>query len=347
MILFEANHRTMFFGKLEGADSQSVELPQTIPATPENRLGAMLDGQNVGPRKLLAHNSAGSETPFWPPDRDDGGEEPSISEYFVSVFSGTGQGQTRRVVKREVNRLILDRPWNEPPAVGSLVAVGTGFYQNLIVGNYTPDGMTGVQLWISCIENVVANNTIARQRKEGIYLYASGTTLGSSMPRAWNRGIAPLFWNLAEGNRTEECSRGALVVSGDDPHLPVEFPRALGNVIRHNSFVRSREDGVALSLGAVAVTPDVRNPAPSVAGTIAEFNVVRDANIGYHAGAGSDHTVFRRNHAYFWYPVSNSRDLPVAFQVDRPGASVAVEQNSVEGKFGVQSEHLIELKRAK
>ena len=54
---------------------------------------------------------------------------------------------------------------------------------------------------------MVANNSIARQRKEGIYLYASGTTLGSSMPRAWNRGIAPLFWNLAEGNRTEECSR--------------------------------------------------------------------------------------------------------------------------------------------
>ncbi|MGA2984433.1 MAG: hypothetical protein ABSG32_11495 [Terriglobia bacterium] len=347
MILFEANHRTMFFGKIEGADSQSVVLPQTVPATPENRLGAMVDGQNVGPRKLLARDAAGNETPFWPPDRDDGGEEPPIAEYFVTIFAGTGQGQTRRVVKREANRLILERPWNEPPAAGSLVAVGTGFYQNLIVGNYAPDGMTGVQLWISCIENVVANNSIARQRKEGIYLYASGTTLGSSMPRAWNRGIAPLFWNLAEGNRTEECSRGALVVSGDDAHLPVEFPRALGNVLRHNSFVRSREDGVALQLGAVAVTPEVRNTSASVAGTIAEFNVVRDAHIGYHAGPGSDHTVFRRDQAYFWFPVSNSQGLPVAFQVDRPGSTVALDENSAEGKFGVESDSVVTVKRAK
>ncbi len=347
MILLEANHRTMFFGKLESADSQSVVLPKILPPTPEDRLGSMRFGPSAGQRKLLAHNFGGSETPFWPPDRDDGGMEPPIGEYYISVFAGAGQGQTRRVVKRESNRLVLDRPWNEPPTTGSLVAVGTGFYQNLIVGNYVPDGMTGVQLWISCIENVIANNSIARQRKQGIYLYASATTLASSMPRAWNRGIAPLFWNLVEGNRTDECSGGVLVTSGDDPHLPIEFPRALGNVIRHNSFVRSRGDGVVLSWGLGESTPGVKNSSPSVAGTIAEFNVVRDAPIAYHAGAGSDDTVFRRDHAYFWYPVDNSRDLPVAFKVDTPGATVVLDVNSVEGKFGEVAKDVIEVKRAK
>jgi len=152
--------------------------------------------------------------------------------------------------------------------------VGTGFYQNLIVGNYVPDGMTGVQLWISCIENVVAGNSVARQRKPALFFYASGTTLASSMPRTWNRVIAPLFFNHAEGNRSEECNAGALVTSGDA-------------------------------------------------------------------------AVFRRNHAYFWYPVNNASDPPVAFQVDTPKATVAFEQNDAEDKNGGGSAAIVRLKEVK
>ena len=347
MILFEANHRTMFFGKLAGADAQSVVLPAILPATPDNLLGSMLNGKNEGRRDLLAHDSAGNETPFWPPDRDMGGEEPPIHEYYVSVFSGMGHGQTRRVLRREDRRLMLDRPWNEPPVEGSLVGIGTGFYQNLIVGNYVPDGMTGVQLWISCVENVIANNTIARQRKEGIMIYANGTTLASSMPRSWNRGISPLFWNIVEGNRTEECSNGVLVASGDDARLPVEFPRALGNVIRHNSFVRSRLDGVALARRGGNPAQGVLNTSPDVAGTVVEFNVVRDAGIAYHAAVGSDDVVLRRNHAYFWYPVNHSGELPVAFQVDTPDATVVLDVNNAEDRIGTEGAGMIKLKKAK
>lgn len=323
-ILFEANHRTMFFGALAGADAQSVTLPKTVPRTPDERLGTVK-------REQLAHDAAGNETPFWPPEVDDGTTEPPIHEYYVTVFKGRGQGQTRRVVKREGEKLLLDRPWNVPPTAGSVVVVGTAFYQNLIVGNQTPDGMTGIQLWISCIENVISGNTIARQRKPGLFLYANGTTLASSMPRTWNRGISPLFWNVAEGNRAEECSVGALVTSGDAPGLPVEFPRALGNVLRHNSFIRNRTDGVTVNASA--------------AGTIAEFNVVRDALVGYRNAAQADATVFRRNHAYFWYPVSHSTNAPVAFQVDDPDATVAIEKNSIESVHGVSDKRVIDLKR--
>ena len=336
MILFEGNHRTMFFGALAGADTQSVTLPKTIPATPDNRLG------NVE-RKHLAHDANGNETPFWPPDVDDGSEEPPIHEYYVSIFSGRGQGQTRRVVKRDGERLLLDRAWTVPPTNGCVVAIGTAFYQNHIVGNYTPDGMTGIQLWISCMENVVAGNTIARQRKPGFYLYANGTTLASSMPRTWNRGISPLFWNTVEGNRTEECSAGALVTSGDEGKLPIEFPRALGNVLRHNSFMRSRTDGVVLTSRG---TPSgVTDTAASITGTIVEFNVVRDAGVAYHAAQNCDATVFRRNHAYFWYPVSNATNAPVAFRVDNPDTTVALEKNSIEGIHGVRDGRSIDLKR--
>ncbi|MBI5686495.1 MAG: hypothetical protein HZC54_15605 [Verrucomicrobia bacterium] len=338
MILFEGNHRTAYFGPLAGADATSVTLPKTFPPTPDDRLGSVK-------REQLARDADNNETPFWPPDADDGTPEPPMGEYYVTVFSGAGQGQTRRVVKRDGERLLLDRPWRVAPAKGSVVAVGTMFYRNLIVGNHTADGMTGVQLWISCVENVIAANTIARQRKPGLFLYANGTTLASSMPRTWNRGISPLFWNVAEGNRVEECSAGALVTSGDAPKLPIEFPRALGNVLRHNSFIRSRTDGVVLvSRKGAAVTGDT---SASVAGTVVEFNVVRDAATAYHAAGSSDAIVFRRNHAYFWYPVNTSTNAPVAFAVDESGATAVVEQNSVEGIHGVGEKRIIEVQRAK
>ena len=336
MILFEANHRTMFFGALAGADALSVTLPKTVPPTPDARLGGVK-------REHLAHDAAGNETPFWPPDADDGTDEPPLGEYYVTLFRGAGQGQTRRVIRREGERLILDRPWREVPAAGSLVAVGTAFYRNLVVGNYTPDGMTGIQLWISCIENVVAGNTIARQRKPGLFLYANGTTLASSMPRTWNRGISPLFFNHVEGTRTDECSAGALVTSGDSAGLPIEFPRALGNVLRHNSFLRSRTDGVIIvSRKGEAAQGDT---SPSILGTVVEFNVVRDAPVAYHAASGADGVVFRRDHAYFWYPVNTSPEPPVAFQVDTPNATAAIEQNSVEGKTGTGEKGIVEVRR--
>ena len=336
MILFEGNHRTMFFGPLAGADAQSVTLPKTLPATPEHRLGSVK-------RQELAHDAAGNETPFWPPDLDDGSEEPPIYEYYVTILSGRGQGQTRRVVQRDAERLRLDRPWTVPPTNGCVVAIGTAFYQNHIVGNYTPDGMTGIQLWISCMENVVAGNTIARQRKPGLFLYANGTTLASSMPRTWNRGLSPLFWNTVEGNRTEECSAGALVTSGDEGSLPIDFPRALGNVLRHNSFIRSRTDGVVLT--SRKPPTGVVDTAASVTGTIVEFNAVRDAGTAYHAAQSCDATVFRRNHAYFWYPVSHATNAPVAFRVDNPDTTVALEKNSIEGIHGDHDRRAIDLQR--
>jgi hypothetical protein len=336
MILFEGNHRTAYFGPLAGGDAGSVTLPETVPPTPDNRLGSVK-------REQLAHDAQGRETPFWPPDADDGTEEPPISEYFVTVMAGPGWGQTRRVVKREGPKLLLDRPWRVAPEAGSVVAVGTMFYQNLIVGNNACDGMTGIQLWISCVENIVSGNTIARQRKPGLFFYANGTTLASSMPRTWNRGISPLFWNVAEGNRVDECSDGALITSGDAPDLPVEFPRALGNVLRHNSFIRSRGDGVVLtSRKGSDKTPDT---AASIFGTIAEFNLVRDAQAAYRSGHSADAVVWRRNHAYFWYPVNNANRPPVAFQVDDPKTTMAEEQNTVEGPNGGPTGDIIMLKK--
>ncbi|MGC8639377.1 MAG: hypothetical protein ACP5XB_05805 [Isosphaeraceae bacterium] len=132
------------------------------------------------------------------------------------------------------------------------------------------------------------------------------------------------------------------MTSGDENDLPIEFPRALGNVLRHNSFIRNRTDGVILT--SRSTPAGVKDTSASVVGTIVEFNVVRDALTAYHAAASSDATVFRRNHAYFWYPVGNSTQKPVAFQVDPPRATVAIEQNSIEGIHGVPDGSHIDLR---
>lgn len=339
MILFEANHRTMYFGALAGADLQSVTLPKTLPPTPDDRLG------NVK-REQLAHDANGQETPFWPPDDFDATDEPPIHQYFVSIMDGPGRGQTRRVVSRAGEKLFLARPWTVPPSAQSTVTIGTAFFQNHIVENHAPDGMTGIQLWISCVENIVSGNTIARQRKPGLYLYASASTLASSMPRTWNRGINPLFFNHVEGTRTEECSSGALVTVGDAPTLPVEFPRAVGNVLRHNSFIRNRSDGVTIVSRAAKASFD---RSPSILGTVLEFNVTRDAQAGYHVGNGADATVIRRNHAYFWFPVATptATTPPAAgILIDNEKATVAMEHNSVEGRAGGGEQGVIDVRRA-
>lgn len=335
MILFEGNHRTAYFGPVAAADNTSVTLPATVPPTPDNRLG------NVK-REQLAHDSEGNETPFWPPDKTGDMQEPPIGEYYVTVFAGAGQGQTRRVIERRGEKLILDKPWSVMPEKGSIVSVATAFYRNIIKDNYTCDGMTGIQLWISCIENIVSGNTIARQRKPGIFLYANGTTLASSMPRTWNRGISPLFWNTCEGNRIDECSAGALVTSGDTGNLPIEFPRALGNVLRHNSFIRSRSDGVAIT--SRGGSKEAGDTSPSIVGTIVEFNVVRDAVNAYHVGRSADGVVLRRNHAYFWYPVNNNNEAPVTILTDEEETTMAIEHNTIEGIHGGHDGRIIDFK---
>jgi len=54
MILFEGNHRTMYFGRLSDADRNSITLPAILPPTPDERLGSVK-------RSQLAHDDAGNE----------------------------------------------------------------------------------------------------------------------------------------------------------------------------------------------------------------------------------------------------------------------------------------------
>jgi hypothetical protein len=325
MILFEACERIAYYGPAASATAAGVTLPARLESTPDDRLGSVK-------RVQLAHDAAGHETPFWPSNADLGGDEPSAGEFFVTILRGRGLGQTRRVTARQGETYLLDRPWRVTPEAGALLLVHTGFYRNHIIDNRTVDGMTGVQLWITCIENIVSGNEIRRMRKPGLFLYGTCTTLASSMPRSWNSGIGPLYFNQVEGSVCDETSCGALVTSGERQCLPIDFPVCLGNVLRHNSLARSRSDGLLITSNRPV---DPSRPSPAVLGTIAEFNVVRDAVSGYHVASSADATLLRRNHAYFWYPVNLEPGPHVAFRIDSEKTNAVLEQNTVEGIQGV------------
>ena len=296
-ILFETNMRVAYYGSPESATGAGVTLPPSGPFVP-------------------------------PLVSDD--VEPPQDEYYVYVVRGRGLGQVRRVVGRQGRTLTLDQPWAVPPDGHSLVLEALSFAHNIAVGNRLPDGMSGIQLWIGGYRNIFADNEIAGERKEGIYLYGAMSTAGPAMPNTWNAGIGPLFYNTVEGNRISETDRGIRLGIEDDPQAScsVDWPRALGTVLRHNSMTQSRTAGLSISAGAAR--PE--DPADlAIEGTIAEFNFVRDAPVGYEAGPRTVGTVLRRDLAYFWNWTPNAP--PKAFAT--AGAREAIgADNTVEGHDG-------------
>jgi hypothetical protein len=296
-ILFETNMRVAYYGHPEAAGPADVTLPQAGPA--------------------------------WPP-LEPSTDEPPQNEYFVYVVKGMGLGQCRRVVGRHDRTLLLDSPWDVPPDQNSLVLESLSFVHNIIVGNQLSDGMSGIQIWIGGYRNIVADNIIRNERREGIYLFGAMSTSDPAMPNRWNAGIGPLYYNSVVGNRIQGAEEGIKLGIGDNAAAVkgADWPRALGTVIRRNSIVESRTAGVDISGG----TSDPTDSADiSVEGTIVEFNFLRDAPTGYEAGARTVATLFRRNHAYFWnWPAGV---VPKSFVTD--GAREAVgNNNTVEGHAG-------------
>ena len=291
MILLESHMRYAFYGSPAGADAQSVTLPDNAP--------------------------------FLPPLKDEGTPEPPISEYYVAVLQGRGFGQVCRVAGRDQRRLLLQQPWRVPPDPKSKILVTTMFARNLILENESFDGMTGIQLWIGGWENVIARNRIARQRRQGIFLFGSTSGLAPQMPPAWNRGIGPLLFNTVEENQVEDSSEG-IMLSAQGGEEPVEWPRAVGNLIRRNTATGSRFCGIQLS----GVGP---RPAASVQGNVVEFNVLRDQPVGISAGPATQGTIIRRNHVYVWNPYLLDHN-PTGLQL--LGSDIFTEHNNIEGPHG-------------
>ncbi len=143
------------------------------------------------------------------------------------------------------------------------------------------------------------------------------------MTPTWNRGIGVLLFNTVEENSIENCSDGILL-NANNSKLDVEWPRAIGNILRRNTAVGSRGNGIVLN-GSSPVRP------ASVWGTVAEFNMLRDQPTGVSAAEATLGTVVRRNLIYVWDSWLLSRERK---GLDLRGEGTAQEFNNLEGSRG-------------
>ena len=179
MILFEACERIAYFGPLAAADAQSVTLPKKLPPTPDDRLGSVK-------REQLAHDADGQRNAVLAARSRRRHARAADRRILRDVLEGRGMGQTRQSSPARGDGSCLTGRGASPPQAGGR-PLGTGYYRNHIVGNHAVDGMTGIQLWISCIENVLAGNTSPASASPAC---SSTPTAPRSPPRCRARGTA-------------------------------------------------------------------------------------------------------------------------------------------------------------
>jgi hypothetical protein len=276
----------------------------------------------------------------------------SLEHYFVVVLSGRGQGQVRRVIERNHRTLHLERPWRVMPDANSIMVVTELFHRNLIISNELADAMTGVQLWINGVGNVIANNHLTNLRREGILLH--GNALGKRNPfsspsgskripvwpfgsqnrSGFNAGIGPSYFNEVLGNVVKNALIGISVTAGDfrTGSGPVAWPLSMGNTVHSNRVEGARTWGIYTGTrrhsGSVGKIPGF-----SVLGNIIEDNFVRNALRAYGADARTQAAIFRRNTAYFWQTL-NAKSAGLVLAPEREGHIVVQENNVFQGKAG-------------
>lgn len=232
-----------------------------------------------------------------------------LESYFAVVLDGPGQGQARRVVARDGRTLRLERPWRLQPDAGSTVLLTELFYRNLIVGNEIRDALTGIQLWINGIENVIADNRLADFSREGILLHSAASG-GPQTRRLWpvnghnqagfNRGIGLSYFNAVTGNTVSNSTIG-INISADIFQATsgaIKWPTSMGNLVRHNMVERPRNPGVWTGVRSRTRVLFDQAPGFSLIGNLIEHNDVNATGREMPLYGGDERAkaiAFRRN----------------------------------------------------
>lgn len=233
-----------------------------------------------------------------------------LESYFAVVLDGPGQGQARRVVARDGRTLRLERRWRLQPDAGSTVLLTELFYRNLIVGNDIRDALTGIQLWINGVENVIADNRLADFSREGILLHSAASGGPQTQPPFWpivghnqagfNRGIGVIYFNTVSGNTVRNAALG-INVSADifqATRGAIEWPTSMGNLVRHNMVERPRNPGVWTGVRSRTRVPFDQAPGFALIGNLIEHNTVNATGKEMPLYGGDERAkaiAFRRN----------------------------------------------------
>lgn len=240
-------------------------------------------------------------------DRDSHLRGTPLTHYFAVIVDGPGQGQARRVVARDGQTLRLEQPWRVVPDADSTVVLTELFYRNLIVGNEIRDAMTGVQLWINGVENVVAGNRLSDLTREGILLHSGASGGPQTHPRFWpivghnlagfNRGIGVSYFNTVAGNTVLNAATGINVSASifRATQGPIDWPTSMGNVARHNTVERPRGFGLWTGRRDRTFVPFDQAPGFALVGNLIEHNRLQGTQKPYGADDRAAAIALRRN----------------------------------------------------
>lgn len=274
-----------------------------------------------------------------------------LEHYFVAVLSGRGQGQVRRVAERNRQTLHLERPWRVTPDEASTVVITELLHRNLIISNEMTDALTGVQLWINGVENIIANNHLTNLQCEGILLYGNAVgkrdrfsrpsssnrtpvwPFGSQNLSGFNAGIGPSYFNEVLGNVIKNALIGISVTAGDfrTGSGPVAWPLSMGNTVRSNRVEDARTWGIYIGTRRYIGSTTEKIPGFSALGNIIEDNFVRDALLAYGADARTQAAAFRRNTAYFRQTL-NAKSAGLVLAPKKEGRIVIQGDNVFQSK---------------
>jgi len=192
------------------------------------------------------------------------------------------------VVARDGSTLRLEQPWRVVPDADSTVVLTELFYRNLIVGNEIRDAMTGIQLWINGVENVIADNRLSDFSAEGILLHSGASGGPQTRSQFWpivghnlagfNRGIGASYFNTVAGNTVLHAATGINVSAGifRATQGPIDWPTSMGNVARRNTVERPRGFGLWTGRRDRTFVPFDQAPGFALVGNLIEHNRLQD-----------------------------------------------------------------------
>jgi len=124
-----------------------------------------------GPKGLDRVAAAGPDTLTaaqvrWEPDE--------LAGFVCLIVAGRGLGQYRLIRANTADTLTLQRPWIVRPNAGSRFLVTRGAVENITMNSTDRDGDAALQLWGTCIGNVISGHIA--DDTEGVILFGSHST---------------------------------------------------------------------------------------------------------------------------------------------------------------------------
>ena len=162
----------------------------------------------------------------------------------VSILSGTGAGQWRRVLQRiESTVYLLDKPL---PTGSDILSISPGFVNDVYAGNVidAPNsfGAAGFVLAGNHFGTIVKNNRVL-----GVGEAFTILAMASETPSIWGWSHVPIFGLAFEGNHIEDSPRGAILSVFHNEYSKSNKGRVYmtvslkGNTVRwSNAFLRAR-----------------------------------------------------------------------------------------------------------